>query len=276
MTDIESKILEGAGKEVGKEIVQEGKNVLQPAVSLLDPPAKEAGKLFGNLVGLVGDPVQIARECWAKFLERSICKVPEEQRVEPPLKLLASVVDAVQYQDSDTLIYDMFTELLANACNREHQADVHPGFVDMLKHMAPDEALILKMLRDGNELIYQGQWVHPSYEEGDELEIYQPTEGRRVKKPIAPLYPKSDGYMHRGQWLGFNGIPQTNIQAYYESLSTRCGLLQKMFRAERDEVWIVSGASASSRNVMILSSNYHIRLSALGKQFVDTCVPEDP
>ena len=131
-------------KEVAKDVYQDaGKPIAKPT---------------GELVGLVPRAIKAALaplEKWIlqreynvaqtqRLLEEKLKNVPPEL-IEPPEAHIA--IPAMQYMsycmDNDEL-RDMYANLLANSMNRVVKNGVHPGFVEIIKQLCPDEAKILK------------------------------------------------------------------------------------------------------------------------------------
>jgi hypothetical protein len=136
-----------ATKEIAKEVYQDGgRPVVKPT---------------GELVGLVPRAIKAALaplEQWVlqkeynvaetkRLLEEKLKNVPPEQ-IQPPEAHIA--VPAMQYisycMDNDEL-RDMYANLLANSMNEVIKNGVHPGFVEIIKQLCPDEAKILKAFR---------------------------------------------------------------------------------------------------------------------------------
>ncbi len=138
----------GAIAEKNADLVQEvytdaAKPVVQPA---------------GETMGLVPRAVKAALaplEKWIlqreynlaetkKLLEQKLENVKPEN-IEPPEAHVA--VPALQYlsycMDNDEL-RDMYANLLANSMNSVVKKGVHPGFVEIIKQLSPDEAKIMK------------------------------------------------------------------------------------------------------------------------------------
>ncbi len=148
-TDLDEHAVD-AIKEVAKEVAKDvyadaGKPVMQPT---------------GELVGLVPRAIKAALapvEKWVlqreynvaetkKLLEEKLDKVSPEL-IESPEPYIA--VPALQYisycMDNDEL-RDMYANLLANSMNKVVKNGVHPGFVEIIKQLCPDEAKILKYM----------------------------------------------------------------------------------------------------------------------------------
>lgn len=145
---------ENIGLEIAKEAIKEvGKDVYNDV-------GKPIVKPTGELVGLVPRAIKAAflpLEKWVmqreyniaetqKLLELKLQNVSPEL-IEPPEPYIA--VPALQYisycMDCDEL-RDMYANLLANSMNKVVRNGVHPGFVEIIKQLCPDEAKILKYI----------------------------------------------------------------------------------------------------------------------------------
>lgn len=135
-----------AVKEVAKDIYADGgKPIVKPT---------------GELVGLVPRAIKAALapvEKWIlqreynveetkKLLEEKLKNVPPES-IQPPEAYIA--VPAFQYisycMDNEEL-RDMYASLLANSMNKVVKNGVHPGYIEIIKQLSPDEAKILKIM----------------------------------------------------------------------------------------------------------------------------------
>ena len=139
-------IAKEATKEIAKDVYSDaGKPVLKPT---------------GELVGLVPRAIKAALcpiEKWIMQKEYNVAetrKLLEEklqntspELIEPPEPHIA--VPAVQYisycMDNNEL-RDMYANLLANSMNKVVKNGVHPGFVEIIKQLSPDEAKILRYM----------------------------------------------------------------------------------------------------------------------------------
>lgn len=85
-------------------------------------------------------------EATKKLLEQKLQNVSPES-IKPPEPYIA--VPALQYisycKDSEEL-RDMYANLLASAMNEVVRDGVHPGFVEIIKQLCPDEAKLLRRL----------------------------------------------------------------------------------------------------------------------------------
>lgn len=133
-------------KEVAKDVyVDAGKPIVQPT---------------GELVGLVPRAIKAALsplEKWIlqkeynvaetkKMLEEKLQNIPPELIESPEPHIAVPAMQYISYcMDCDEL-RDMYANLLANSMNKVVKNGVHPGFVEIIKQLCPDEAKILRYL----------------------------------------------------------------------------------------------------------------------------------
>jgi hypothetical protein len=67
-----------------------------------------------------------------------------------PIKLLFPLLDGASLEENEDL-HTMWAALLANASSPTNAGKVRPGFIAILKQMAPDEALALKVIQESEE-----------------------------------------------------------------------------------------------------------------------------
>lgn len=134
-------------KEIAKDVYSDGgKPIVQPT---------------GELIGLVPRAIKAALsplEKWILQREYNVAetkKLLEEKLKDTPADLIEApephiAVPAMQYisycMDNETL-RDMYANLLAKSMNKVVKDGVHPGFVEIIKQLSPDEAKILTVLK---------------------------------------------------------------------------------------------------------------------------------
>ena len=138
-------------KEVAKEVAKD----------VYDDVGRPVAKPTGELVGLVPRAIKAALapvEKWVlqreynvaetkKLLEEKLQSTPPNL-IQPPEPHIA--VPALQYisycMDNEEL-RDMYANLLANSMNSVVKNGVHPGFVEIIKQLCPDEAKFLRYMK---------------------------------------------------------------------------------------------------------------------------------
>lgn len=133
-------------KEVAKEVYEDvGHPIAQP---------------IGELGGLVPRAIRAALvplEKWIlqreyniaetkKLLEDKLKNVPIDQITSPEPHIAVPALQYISYCMDNEELRNMYANLLASSMNKVVKDGVHPGFVEIIKQMCPDEAKILKYI----------------------------------------------------------------------------------------------------------------------------------
>jgi len=116
------------------------------------PGAQQVGGLIEDIaktIRLVLAPLQITgalQDRFRDFLDTSIRRVPEEDRLAPPPQVLGPVLEGIRYEPSDSPITEMFSRLLSTSMNQRRVQDAHPAFSLIVKQLSSDEASLLNTM----------------------------------------------------------------------------------------------------------------------------------
>lgn len=137
--DPTTRALGPAADEFGKEIV---------------PLGKKAGALtnrVGDLLLRALEPLVYGLEISANWIEKAVTdrlnNVPQDQIRPPNPRIAVPALQALTYSMEDSLMRDMFANLLAADMNAAKKEDAHPAFVEFIKEMTPADARVLKIAR---------------------------------------------------------------------------------------------------------------------------------
>lgn len=144
-------------KEVTKGLIEQSGEVLCKAYDdIIHPTAEPTGQILSYLPRAI-------RLCFARFekwlingeenlrltseaLKDKVSKIPEEKLCEPePFVAVPAMQQLAYCYDSDEL-RNLYANLLASSMNDEKKWQVHPGYVDIIKQLTPDEAKLLPLL----------------------------------------------------------------------------------------------------------------------------------
>jgi len=84
---------------------------------------------------------------YQRFLERVASKVPENRRIEAHPQIAGPSLDGLRYVPEDSIIAELFINLLARAIDKERVNEAHPAFHQIIAQLSPDEALVIYQLR---------------------------------------------------------------------------------------------------------------------------------
>lgn len=120
----------------------------------LQPAAKEVGKslaVVAKTVNIALAPVKALvwgyeqiEEFITNRVSEKLKNVPEENITTPPLQVAGPAVEALRYSGYDTNLRELYANLLANSMDKNTVHKAHPGFVEILKNLSGDEAIILQ------------------------------------------------------------------------------------------------------------------------------------
>jgi Abortive infection alpha len=118
----------------------------------LSPAVQETGSALADFVKTIRlalAPLQFTaalQDRYVRFLDRSVRQVPEDRRILPAPQIVGPILEAIKYEPEDTLISDMYNEVLSRAFDGDRAEDAHPAYALLIKQLSLDEAIILKTI----------------------------------------------------------------------------------------------------------------------------------
>jgi hypothetical protein len=74
-----------------------------------------------------------------------LARIPQEKIVTPRPEVAGPVLEALRYTGHDDDLRELYANLLATAMDADTVANAHPGFVEIIKNLSPDEAKIMRL-----------------------------------------------------------------------------------------------------------------------------------
>lgn len=146
--------------EITKGIEHIGSKVYDDALS---PALQSVGNTLGNIVDFLGigtmplkfwsDKVRLNFAHRLEQYKEKLETVPAEKRCEVLPEIGIPALQALPYTTNDD-VADLFTNLLTNASDIDWVQFAHPSFTEMIKRLSPDEARIVKYLKDKDYICY--------------------------------------------------------------------------------------------------------------------------
>lgn len=124
------------------------------------PMLKQFGRLGEDLtkaIRLVAFPLQYAafvQDRIDRGFAKALAKVDEEQRVLPPEGLTLDIADKLKHHDADTLVGQLYIELLSASMNKSRSHEAHPAFLPIIGQLSADEAFFLLRLSENVPSLY--------------------------------------------------------------------------------------------------------------------------
>lgn len=150
--------------EVAKEI----------ASDVYNDAGKPIAKPIGGLLGLIPRAIRAAFapiEKWILHREYSVLETQKllEKKLEgtspeliesPAPHIAVPTIQYISYCMDNEELREMYANLLANSMNKVVKNGVHPGFVEIIKQLSPDEAKVLRHLYKNSLVPTIGIRVH--------------------------------------------------------------------------------------------------------------------
>lgn len=147
-----------------EKLIKTVPNILGQLYSDLAQPSVKA---VGNALGTVFEfstsillPLKLLNEKFKINFKKQLDnyknkleQIPEEKRCEVHPQIGTPIIEKLSYTTNDE-IADLFTTLLANASNIDMVHTAHPSFVNIIERLSPDEARIIKYLKDKKDIQY--------------------------------------------------------------------------------------------------------------------------
>jgi len=142
--------------EIQTDLTESSNQILK---ELALPASQQIGQALGNVFGLLNVatfPIKLANEYAQRNFKRyseKIKDIPYEKIQEVQPEIAIPIIEKLSYTKNSDLA-DAYTTLLANASNKDKMDLVHPGFIEKINSMSPDEARLIKLLKNKEYLPY--------------------------------------------------------------------------------------------------------------------------
>jgi len=74
-------------------------------------------------------------------------KIPQEKIITPSPQIAGPALESLKYAGHEESLREMYANLLATAMNADKAKIAHPGFVEVIRQLTPDEAKICRFLK---------------------------------------------------------------------------------------------------------------------------------
>jgi len=256
--------------ETAKAVAELAKSVpiYQDAIQ---PAAKEAGKslhLVTRAVNAALTPVEglvwgveKIRDFVRERVAAKLDNVPPEEVQQPKPHVAVPAIEALRYTGAESDLAELYANLLATSMDKATAYRAHPGFVDMIKNMSPDEARIMKFLAtSGSQPLVN---VKATQKEGGGFQIVHRHLSLIGIKAQCDHVPLAATYLDNLVRLGLIEIPNLRriksddpykeIEDYPQVLS----ILEELRKVETHTIEV---------------EKIKLDLTDLGRQFIRTCV----
>lgn len=128
------------------------KDGVQPSVQTIGQALNGIFKAVSHYPRLWGMMSEVSLEekerQFKEKLQAKVDAIPNDKKVLPKPNILGPSVQALEYGIFEDHLSEMFANLISGAMNSDASNTVHPSFVDIIKQMTRNEALVLKFMAD--------------------------------------------------------------------------------------------------------------------------------
>ncbi|GEC71959.1 protein of unknown function [Flavobacterium flevense] len=187
--------------------------------------------------------------------------VPPENIVSPPTSVAGPAIEALRFCGEENEVRELYANLLAAAMDSSTQDLVHPGYVEILKNLCSDEALLLQSFLDKKS--YPLLNIRAEFDNGGTKMIYNNYShfDRITKLKNKKLTPTYIDNLNR---LGITTIPE-DVWLHDE------GIYKPL---ENDKSMAVFKKGIENFNAKMKLEKRYIKLTNFGKHFVENVVKE--
>lgn len=125
--------------------------MLEVYKDIAQPIAKQAGVALGEVGKLIFSPIYYPTKHLnhriEKWFERIENNVPKENRIEAMPNITIPTLQNLALHDDDTLLGEMFLNILQSSVDKTKQKFVSPAFPKILEQISQEEAKILTLLK---------------------------------------------------------------------------------------------------------------------------------
>ena len=143
--------------EIQKELIEQSSGVLKEAYKDIVRPSAEP---VGVMLSLLPRTIRLGLQKWERWiingeeslrltesaLREKVKIIPEENLCVPEPYVAIPAIQQISYCYDSEDLRNLYANLLASSMNVDTKNSVHPGYVDIIKQLTPDEAKILNGL----------------------------------------------------------------------------------------------------------------------------------
>lgn len=85
---------------------------------------------------------------YKEAIGQGIISIDEKNIQEPPLAIVGPALEASKYYIEDKVLREMFAKLISTSMDKSVSLNAHPSFVEIIKQLAPLDAIILKSFKN--------------------------------------------------------------------------------------------------------------------------------
>ncbi|WP_367864388.1 Abi-alpha family protein [Pedobacter sp. WC2423] len=219
-------------------------DALSPAMKQIGKSLESVAKTSRFLLAPF-DYLAAQHDRWERYLKKVSEKVKAEDLMEGHPQIVIPTLEGLSLTYENTLLSELFINLLANSIDKTKQDFAHPAFPNIIKQLSHDEAVILFYLKKKNYVIKQ----HSAYDNGRNWFAELTT--------VEDEFPVDKLQFSSHMSLYMNHLNSLNIAGTYE-----IGDQESIYEPE-------------TKKQIGVYINSERKLAEFGLLFVNSCVPDD-
>ncbi|SBV98349.1 DUF4393 domain-containing protein [uncultured Dysgonomonas sp.] len=134
--------------------IEKAANIIKDIAEKNPEATKELGKTAVTLTKAINVALApISLVVWgydkiSDFLQKKLAdklnNIPEENIVTPPINIAGPTIEAMRFTGENDILREMYANLLATSMNIKTTDKAHPRYIEVIKNITKDEALILR------------------------------------------------------------------------------------------------------------------------------------
>lgn len=190
------------------EVAKNTTELTNKIYSDIRPIVQPVAKCIGAILDIASLPLiyysekaQINFKHRLEQYEKKMENVKEEERCEVHPEIGVPIMQVLHYTTNDK-IAELFTNLLASASVIDLAGNAHPAFVEIIKQLSPDEALIIQYLKKEKQIGYITLKANKKGESG----FITPVEKDTAIADLVPLMYKQNAKVYLSNLLSLGII----------------------------------------------------------------------
>lgn len=244
-------------------------DLAQPAVKQVGKALETVAKTINIALAPVGALVWGYERC-QEFVSTKVAdrlkNVPPEDIVTPKPNVAGPAIEALRYTGHEEELSDLYANLLASSMDRKTAAGAHPAFVEIIKQLTPDEAKLTRLFKDNRALPVIS--VRFNYKVEDETH----RGGRHILMNFSLLGVEANVEVNSMTPAYINNLCRLGLVDFLNPGEEFTGSGVYDALEQHSTITEVKAAIERDSNMEFIIERSGLRVTDLGKQFVEMCV----
>jgi hypothetical protein len=248
------------------------------AVPIYQDAVQPAAKELGTALQIVAKTIHVAlipcsilvwgydqiKDYLADVLPEKLKDVPPEKIITPSPTIAGPALEALRFSAHEPSLRELYANLLATSMDAQTARDAHPAFVESIRQMTPDEALVMQLLAASQTV--------PMITVGVGFNMLNPVTVHSERLLHFSSVAEESGCAHPDLWSTYlNNLSRLGLVEVKEGALMGSEAAYEALVKHPTVTSLVSEIEAAGIG-FATSRNEFIQLSALGQQFCKACI----